>query len=230
MSKLFKFSWPGAALLAFLFFASLISESGAFAAYLLAKEIDLNQLIGSAPQANSPEDKKDLLQVENWQKKRSTAECARAQRVAHVNLAAAFGQPDGPLTAQQLKHWNSFFAEIKEEAEPIIDEGKNHWRRPRPFLAHSELHPCFTRKDKKVSYSFPSGHATLGRLYALVLAELDPTHRKIYLERGDQIAADRVLAGVHYPSDIEAGKKLGETIFKILESKAEFRQRLEKEK
>lgn len=46
-------------------------------------------------------------------------------------------------------------------------------------------------------------------------------------DRADLIAEDRVLAGVHHPSDIEAGKKLGDAVFKKLLSNPMSRKELD---
>ena len=57
--------------------------------------------------------------------------------------------------------------------------------------------------------NYPSGHSTRATLYAEVLAEVFPDQRQELLERGREIGWDRVIAGVHYPSDVSAGRVLG---------------------
>ena len=46
------------------------------------------------------------------------------------------------------------------------------------------------------------------------------------LKRARQIAEGRVVAGVHYTSDTEAGLALGDLLFTQLETKAEFQKDL----
>ena len=48
-----------------------------------------------------------------------------------------------------------------------------------------------------------------------VLADLVPKLQEAILERGRQVGNDRVLAGVHHPSDVEAGQKLGAALAAI---------------
>ena len=46
-------------------------------------------------------------------------------------------------------------------------------------------------------------------LFAEVLAEIYPDQRDALLARGRQIGFDRIIGGVHYPSDVVAGAALG---------------------
>ena len=65
---------------------------------------------------------------------------------------------------------------------------------------------------RETSASYPSGHATHGMVDALVLAAIFPEQRDALLARGEQIGNDRVIAGIHWPSDVAAGQKLGREI------------------
>jgi hypothetical protein len=79
--------------------------------------------------------------------------------------------------------------------------------RLRPFVQHPILViPLFTTGD----FSYPSGHASGMELQARILAELFPKKREALLQRARQIADGRVVAGVHYASDTEAGLTLGD--------------------
>ncbi len=59
--------------------------------------------------------------------------------------------------------------------------------------------------------SFPSGHATVATAVGLTLARdaPHPAGRAILAAIGPQVAASRVYAGVHYPSDVLGGAGLG---------------------
>ena len=81
--------------------------------------------------------------------------------------------------------------------------------------------------DSKEGLSYPSGHATISRIEALVLADLVPARRAELLARADEIALSRVIGGVHHPSDIEAGKRLAETLYAVYRKSPAFRRELE---
>jgi acid phosphatase (class A) len=70
--------------------------------------------------------------------------------------------------------------------------------------------------------AYPSGHSTQMHFIAHVFNELDPAHRAYYFARAEQIAKNREIAGLHYPSDTEAGKLLAKQFFDILMRNEKF--------
>ena len=86
---------------------------------------------------------------------------------------------------------------------------KQQFARPRPYDAIPQVKPAVSRES---SYSYPSGHSTWGMAEATLLAELQPERREAILDRGRQVGYDRVVGGVHYPSDVDAGQILGNAI------------------
>ncbi|HEX9290473.1 MAG TPA: phosphatase PAP2 family protein, partial [Anaeromyxobacteraceae bacterium] len=101
---------------------------------------------------------------------------------------------------------------------------KERFARPRPYDADVRVAPAVAREP---SFAFPSGHAVRGVLHALLLAELAPARREALLERGRQIGFDRVRGGVHWPSDVEAGQRLGGALAAARLADPRFRARLE---
>ena len=76
------------------------------------------------------------------------------------------------------------------------------------------------------SYGYPSGHSTRGTVYALLLAELFPDRKEAILVVGRNIGWDRVLIGKHFPTDIYAGRVLGQAIFRKLQASPFFQHDL----
>jgi acid phosphatase (class A) len=74
---------------------------------------------------------------------------------------------------------------------------------------------------KSKGYSYPSTHAAISRVFAHVLTDIIPLRKAEFFAKSDEIARDRVIIGVHYPSDIAAGKDLGDMYHsRLLESEA----------
>lgn len=207
--------------LAFLFPISLSAP----AAYLPGR-LEVTKILPPPPAAESTQAKADAQAIESWQKKRTAADCARARREENLLLGSAFAAPDGMLSEAEVRAIDPLFRDLRSEAEPVILEGKAHWNRPRPFAAMKGVEPCTEKSAVKANYSYPSGHATMSRLFGRVLAAMRPAAESKILARADQVALDRVIAGVHFPSDIAAGKKLGDEIFRSLMQSESFRKRL----
>src|SRR4029077_4220212 len=75
--------------------------------------------------------------------------------------------------------------------------------------------------------SYPSGHSTIGWLWALILIEVSPERADALLQRGRAFGQSRGICGVHWKSDIEAGRIMGAATFARLESIPWFTARRE---
>lgn len=104
---------------------------------------------------------------------------------------------------------------------------KQIYKRQRPFVP-TDAPICIAREDDLIaSYSYPSGHSTSGWIYALLLAEIAPDRTAQILNRGRAFGESRVVCGVHWKTDVEAGRDAGTSAFVILQSNPEFRADLE---
>lgn len=63
----------------------------------------------------------------------------------------------------------------------------------------------------------------VGMLHALLLARMVPEQRNAIIEEGREHGRGRLVSGVHYPSDIEAGRILGTVLVALLEQGARYR-------
>ncbi|MGU3536434.1 acid phosphatase [Methylobacterium sp. A54F] len=105
---------------------------------------------------------------------------------------------------------------------------KVHYRRLRPFVGN-EAPICVQRTQQLAdSYSYPSGHATQGWAYALIMASLVPEKATPLLTRGRAYTESRVVCGVHWLSDIEAGRTNGASVVAALQGDATFRGDLDR--
>ena len=105
---------------------------------------------------------------------------------------------------------------------------KVHYRRLRPFVGN-ESPICVQRTQMLAdSFSYPSGHATQGWAYALIMAALVPDKATAILARGRSYGESRIVCGVHWPSDVAAGRTNGASVFAALLGDAGFRADLDK--
>ncbi len=171
------------------------------------------------PEAGSKKDKADLAVVLSWQSKRAPQDCARATAGAHAGYEEFFGDIS-PFQKPLPEEAAVIFRRVKTETDGAAADIKEVFKRPRPFLRDPELQPCLGRIG---GLSYPSGHATISRLFALMLADLVPSGKRSFLARADEAALDRVIGGVHHPSDIEAGKKLADRLYRAYKKSPAFR-------
>jgi acid phosphatase (class A) len=99
---------------------------------------------------------------------------------------------------------------------------KDHYNRTRPLIGN-DLPVCVPREDwMKTNASYPSGHSMTGWAWALILGELEPGKVGPLMQAGDAIGESRIICGVHYRSDVEAGRKLGAAMVARLHSDPAF--------
>jgi acid phosphatase (class A) len=172
--------------------------------------LDWLSLLPPPPALHSPEDTADRDSAFAVYSTRTPADIARGQAEHKVTIFA-FGLAIGPsFRPGQYPKLEALFKEVEAELKPVVDDGKDHWKRPRPYETDPARfsHPG----DKEPSPGYPSGHSTRGTVFALLLAEIFPQQRQAILEKGRLIGWTRVELGVHTPLDIYAGRVLGQAL------------------
>jgi len=98
---------------------------------------------------------------------------------------------------------------------------KDHYREARPSQVCPAIVPLL---GPPVHPSFPAGHALQSHLISRCLYEAGwaGNQREMLFDLSRRISQNRVIAGVHYEADIEAGFTAAEECFKILREGALF--------
>lgn len=171
--------------------------------YLEPARIDSTRFMAPPPDADSTSREIELML--DLQQKRTQAQAERS--VADLEQSVfRFADVMGPkFTQQNLPQAAKFFKRLYKTESAFNKQGKERWERQRPPVADKRLQPVAKYSN---SGSYPSGHAAFGFLNGIVLAEMVPEKRAQIFERAKEFGDNRVLGGVHYPSDIEAGRQL----------------------
>ena len=123
------------------------------------------------------------------------------------------------LSNVSLQFDNSVIEYIEEQCVPIVRHYKNFFNRPRPYQVaafyNKELKRFKTGTANTPSY--PSGHTVQPLVVALHYAKKYPEHKQQLLEGAKICGYGRVLAGLHYPTDYEAGVKLAEELMEYMD-------------
>ncbi|HEX4140778.1 MAG TPA: phosphatase PAP2 family protein [Candidatus Methylacidiphilales bacterium] len=175
-----------------------------------------------APALGSSIDEGDLLITLSAQATRNDAQKEEALVDQHWKIKLISDVIDPKFETK----FPATYAVLKKaaiDAFIITSTLKNENKRLRPFVQHPTLViPLFPVED----YTYPSGHSSGSQLQARILGALFPSRAEDLLRRARQVADSRVVAGVHYASDTEAGENLGDLIFEQLEANAKFKQDL----
>jgi acid phosphatase (class A) len=199
-----------ALLLALALAASAIAKEHGSLYYLPQDGIKLAALLAPPPDEDSKQEEYDARKVSEVLIARTPADMAQVASDAHRNifvftkiLGPNFDTPHLPLTVAMFVHANN-------DTEILIDLAKAHFLRHRPPGA------------KQTHFSYPSGHAAFAACTAILLSEMVPEKRGELFARAAIFAESRIVAGVHYPSDVEAGWISGTVVAQALLSQPKF--------
>jgi acid phosphatase (class A) len=189
--------------------------SGLVKGYLTSKLYpDSLALLPPPPAAGSAQAQADLQAHRQAQAQRQTLRGKLAAQdavlsypslVKHFSCALAL-----PLGTDATPHLNMLLRRSMLDAGLATYRAKDHYNRQRPFFALGE-NTCTPAEEAKLSKdgSYPSGHAALGWAAGLILAGLAPERSDALLQRGHAYGQSRMVCGVHWQSDVEAGRLVG---------------------
>ena len=123
------------------------------------------------------------------------------------------------------------FRKVAYSTGAVTNPAKEHYQRARPYtLPDAASAPVCVPKTEGLTRngSYPSGHATLSWAWGLVLAELAPDRATDILARARGIGDSRVVCGVHYLSDVQAGRLAGASLVAVLHAQPTFRADMER--
>jgi len=228
-----------------------MTRLGSGVSYVIPPVLDVTRLL-SPPPADEAARARDLAAVRAAEQGRTASQSEHAEASSSVDVflfAAALGPR---FAAEQLPITADFFDRVYRSALPHLQLTMNCWQRPRPFVADPTLMPlerslASTRlrsapapapavpqppadspctapvADTSYSPSYPSGHATVGAMMAILLAQMVPERRDALFALGWEYGDARVISGVHYPSDVEAGRILGTMLVGVMQEDRRFR-------
>lgn len=148
-------------------------------------------------------------------------------------LSNAFSEAFGlKISKENTPEIYKLIVRMREDAGDLATrDAKGHYMRMRPFLFFNEK--SLTPNDEQYlagNGSYPSGHTSIGWATALVLAEINVDRQDEILKRGFEFGQSRVICGVHYQSDVDAGRVVASSVVARLHACPEFAAQLAKAK
>lgn len=180
--------------------------------YLTEQALPITSIVPSAPEQESATTKDELAGLHRIQIER-TPEQVKAARADDAEedififrgvMGNGFREDQLPLTAALSKHVHSDESFI---SLPL----KTRFHRPRPYQWDKSINAVCKLSDAPNAY--PSGHSISGYLEAFTLIAMFPEKSKAIMERADDYAHNRLVCGVHYPSDIAASRVVATAAF-----------------
>jgi acid phosphatase (class A) len=203
----------GAMLLALAALAFATASAAPKERFFTGEAEDLAALIPPPPPDDSPAGLADLETVLQVQRDRTPAQverAARAQAYGRDNALALGARVFGPeFTAANLPRTAAVLRQADEERHAVGSAVKARWNRPRPYVRDARVEPCVPRSRET---SYPSGHSAVAAVWAELLGAAVPEYRARFLEEAREAMWSRVLAGMHYPTDTQAGGLLGRSL------------------
>jgi acid phosphatase (class A) len=202
---------------------------GFLAGYLAAGEApDSLALLPPPPADDSAAKAADVEAYRTTRALRDTARWQLATQDADLNFPGAAGTYScalgAPITEAATPRLYTLLRRTLTDGGAATGPAKRAHFRRRPFAEFNEAScspndETYLRNDG----SYPSGHTSLGWTWALVLAELAPDHDDAILARGLAYGQSRIICGVHWQSDVNAGRIVGSGVVARLHDDPVFR-------
>lgn len=204
---------------------SQLAPAQATEPYVTARMMDLATLIPPPPTTGSPADTADMQAVLDAQAHASEARKAQALVDSDETIYVMFtGVLGARFVAADLPRTTELFERIGASEDAAVDAAKPVFARVRPWIAHPEV-KASARPSKSASY--PSGHTTRVAANAIVLSAMLPERQRDIWARAQDYAESRIIGGMHYPTDVEAGWRAGSALAAVLFQQAGFRADLD---
>lgn len=190
-----------------------------------ASEINLLALLPPPPSPDSAKMKAELGEILTIQVTRTPEMEARAKADVEENVWRFSDVVANPkFTRENLPKFAAFFDRVVATEGAVVDPAKDVWKRPRPHLYSDLVKPVVPLSK---SGSYPSGHTTVGTLMGIVLSNMLPEKRDPIMQRAWAYGWNRVIGGIHYPSDIEMGRISGTVIAQTIMTHDDFKAEFE---
>ena len=192
---------------------------------------DTTKILPEPPGVGTPSQASDEAIFRRTRSLEGTPRWTLAQHDAVLNartvvddFSCALGTKLSPADAPALF---KIFDRASGDIGPMFQDPKDQYRRVRPFVGN-DLPICVARTARlSASPSYPSGHTTIEFSVALILAELAPDRGSEILARGRTLGESRIVCGVHWASDVEAGYLSAAVFVAALHGSRDFRSDLE---
>lgn len=198
----------------------LLSSFSAFSAPItLPANADFS-ILPPPPADDSPSGLADLSVLLYVQANRTPDQAKLAKEMESPSVFAMGREIFGEwFTRKNLPKTAEILGQTSKATEPVLQAAKKNWKRPRPYMRSTEISPVVGKPNDSGSY--PSGHTFGMAVPMFLLSAAFPGHEAAFDEKTHRVMWGRIVGGVHFPSDTEAGRLLAKDVMaKLLETPA----------
>lgn len=203
-----------------------LAQAPAESGYLSQGEPDTVAVTPQSPAPGSVRDAADRAIFKATRSLQGSPRWALAQNDAVLTIPALlrdFSCAAGlDLTEQDAPALVLVWRRLYPDINAAYSAPKNLYRRPRPYMRDDG--PICVPRSKALdeSYDYPSGHATFGWTWGLVLADLIPARAGSILARARAFGESRAVCGVHSASAVTEARTVGSSVFSAVQSSPAF--------
>ena len=192
--------------------------------YLMESDADFTNLLPAPPADGSARDQADMQALLALQKTLTPQRLERIQADTKQSVYQVAGEVLGTtFTQDRFPLAGAFFAKINKDSVVGVRAIKQKYKRLRPFQANKEVQSPPNIAAASQGPTYPSGHGTFGAEVAILLSMMVPEKRSELFARGWQYGEQRIMSGVAYPSDWEAGHIGATVMVTLMLQKPEFK-------
>ena len=190
----------------------------------------LVKLLSPPPCETCPQTKTEIEELAQLERERTPEQQSHVTADVKMSVERFLEGAGIGFEPEKLRPCEKFFTQPRQEEKAAIDAAKDMFCRTRPYnTAGNDLHPV-EKAIPNDSFSYPSGHSAYGATMGLILAAMLPEKQAEIYRRIADYARSRMIAGVHFRSDVEAGKMIGAAVVASLFAKPDFRSAFDEAK
>ncbi len=182
-------------------------------------------LITPPPALDSKKMSKDVAEIYALHRSVSPQEMESANYDnKHEDLFAIGRALGDKFNKESLPATAALWADMNNDQGIVVSAAKKFFQHPRPYDLDVNIKSICGSKAGGPKNSYPSGHATVGYLSAMVLTMMVPEKSALLHARADEYGHNRVVCGDHYSADIPASKEAAGLVMGNMIGNARFQQ------
>lgn len=191
----------------------------------------LAELVAAVPQPpalNGPEQAQDaglserlraLEDTDRWWMATAHAEVRPPEAAQHFDCLLGTR-----LAAKPRPALNRLMGRLLADSERLTVDLVARHPRLRPLAEDPTRRPCqrLNEATRRSPTSYPAAGAVAGAAYGALFADLAPDRAEAARQMGREIGLSRAICATNWPSDVQAGAALGESLYAATASQPEF--------